>query len=216
MTARKQRHADLPQHHAQEHAECHPDHGGQGGHDEHANAACGYPQLVEPQRRVQSSLMDEWLLAEPTVERLDLDDASWVDVVRGLVPRGDDVHEAVMAAAAWEQGQVFRYERWIDSPRLMAAAPAGTHGAIDAVDGGCGGATACAFDAPALALYRNERDSVAFHRDRELRWLDDTVIAVLTFGARRPWLMKPLPAGAVTPTTRLTSSTSRPPAATCW
>ena len=46
--------------------------------------------------------------------------------------------------------------------------------------------------APALALYRNEHDSVAFHRDRELRWLDDTVIAVLTFGARRPWLMKPL------------------------
>ena len=48
------------------------------------------------------------------------------------------------------------------------------------------------FGAPALALYRNERDSVAFHRDRELRWLDDTVIAVLTFGARRPWLLKPL------------------------
>ena len=48
------------------------------------------------------------------------------------------------------------------------------------------------FTAPALALYRDERDSVAFHRDRELGWLDDTVIAVLTFGARRPWLLRPL------------------------
>jgi hypothetical protein len=33
---------------------------------------------------------------------------------------------------------------------------------------------------------------VTFHRDRELQWLDDTVIGVLTVGARRPWLMKPL------------------------
>ena len=48
------------------------------------------------------------------------------------------------------------------------------------------------FGGVALAHYRDERDSVAFHRDRELRWLDDTVIGVLTLGARRPWLMKPL------------------------
>ncbi len=44
----QQRHADLPQRHAEEHAECHPDHRGQGRHGVHANAACGYPQLVEP------------------------------------------------------------------------------------------------------------------------------------------------------------------------
>ena len=39
--------------------------------------------------------------------------------------------------------------------------------------------------------YRDGNDSVAFHRDRELRWLDDTVIAVLTLGTTRPWLMRP-------------------------
>jgi hypothetical protein len=44
----------------------------------------------------------------------------------------------------------------------------------------------------ALALYRDGRDSVAWHRDRELRWLDDTVIGVLTLGAARPWLVKPI------------------------
>ena len=48
------------------------------------------------------------------------------------------------------------------------------------------------FGGVALAHYRDEHDSVAFHRDRELRWLDDTVIGVLTMGAQRPWLMKPL------------------------
>ena len=48
------------------------------------------------------------------------------------------------------------------------------------------------FDGVALVQYRNERDSVGWHRDRELRWLDDTVIGVLTLGAHRPWLLKPL------------------------
>jgi alkylated DNA repair dioxygenase AlkB len=136
--------------------------------------------------------MDSWLLPQPTVERLDLDDASWVDVVRGLVPRGDEVHDSLVAAVEWHQGQVFRYERWIESPRLMAGYAAGSQPAIDEVDTWLRQRYGVPFGAPALALYRNERDSVAFHRDRELRWLDDTVIAVLTFGTRRPWLMKPL------------------------
>jgi hypothetical protein len=134
----------------------------------------------------------QWLAADPTVDRLELDADSWVDVVRELVPRGDEVHDGLLAGAGWEQGQVFRYERWIDSPRLMAAYPAGTQPAIDEVDTWLRRRYRVPFGSPALALYRDERDSVAFHRDRELRWLDDTVIAVLTFGAKRPWLMKPL------------------------
>ena len=48
------------------------------------------------------------------------------------------------------------------------------------------------FAGAALVQYRDERDSVGFHRDRELRWLDDTLIGVATFGARRPWLMRPI------------------------
>ena len=47
------------------------------------------------------------------------------------------------------------------------------------------------FDGFALAYYRDGRDSVAFHRDREMRWLDDTVIGVLTLGAARPWQLRP-------------------------
>ena len=44
----------------------------------------------------------------------------------------------------------------------------------------------------AVTLYRDEHDGVGFHRDRELRWLEDTVIGVLSMGAQRPWLMRPL------------------------
>ena len=109
--------------------------------------------------------MESWLVPEPTVERLDLDEASWVDVVRGLVPRGDEIHDGLLSSAEWQQGQVFRYERWIDSPRQMAGYAAGTQPAIDEVDAWLRQRYAVRFGAPALALYRNERDSVAFHRD---------------------------------------------------
>ena len=47
------------------------------------------------------------------------------------------------------------------------------------------------FDGAALALYRDGRDMVAFHRDRDMRWLDDTVIALLVLGDRRPFLIRP-------------------------
>ena len=39
--------------------------------------------------------------------------------------------------------------------------------------------------------YRDGRDSVAWHADRELRELDDTRIAIVTLGARRPFLLRP-------------------------
>ena len=47
---------------------------------------------------------------------------------------GDEVHDQLLSGVAWQQGQVFRYERWIDSPRQMAAYPTGTQPAIDDVD----------------------------------------------------------------------------------
>src|SRR4029077_12740356 len=42
-----------------------------------------------------------------------------------------------------------------------------------------------------LAWYRDGNDSVAFHRDTDLRYCENTVIAILTLGAQRPWLLQP-------------------------
>ena len=134
-----------------------------------------------------------WVAADPVVERVQLDDAAWVDVVRGLVPDGDAVHDELVSSVAWEQGRVFRYERWIDEPRLSSWQSGDRrHPALAEVEHWISRRYRVRFDGVALAHYRNERDSVAFHRDRELRWLDDTVIGVLSLGARRPWLVKPL------------------------
>jgi alkylated DNA repair dioxygenase AlkB len=47
------------------------------------------------------------------------------------------------------------------------------------------------FGALGLNYYRDGRDSVAFHSDRELRHLDDTLVAIVTLGAARPFLLRP-------------------------
>ncbi len=134
-----------------------------------------------------------WLAAEPAVQRMQLEGGTWVDVVRGVLPRADDVHDELVGSVAWEQGRVFRYEKWIDEPRLGAMQYGdGRHPALIEVQTWISQRYRVRFDGLALAHYRNERDSVAWHRDRELKWLEDTVIGVLTLGAQRPWLMRPL------------------------
>jgi len=135
-----------------------------------------------------------WLAADPVVERLELADESWVDVVRGLVPQADAVHEELLATVAWEQGKVFRYERWVPEPRMGGWQKGDDrHPALREAQQWIMRRYRISLPASVpLALYRDENDSVGFHRDRELRWLEDTVIGVLTLGAHRPWLMKPL------------------------
>ncbi len=128
-----------------------------------------------------------WLDEAATCERIDLGNGAWVDMVRGLMPLGQQVHDELAATVAWEQGRVFRYERWIDEPRLgsFQRGPA-RHPALVEAQLWIMRRYKVTFDGVALAYYRNERDSVAFHRDRELRYLEDTVIGVLSHGRPAP------------------------------
>jgi alkylated DNA repair dioxygenase AlkB len=133
-----------------------------------------------------------WLTGAPVVERLELDDRSWIDVVRGFMPSADQVRDDLLDTVAWQQGKVFRYEKYIDEPRLGGwQAGGGRHPALVEAQQWISRRYRVMFDGLALAWYRNEHDSVAWHRDRELRWLEDTVIGVLTLGQQRPFLVKP-------------------------
>jgi alkylated DNA repair dioxygenase AlkB len=142
-------------------------------------------------------------------ERVWLDETSWVDVQRDWIAGADEVYRTLVEQTSWRQGRIFRYERWYDEPRLGAwygtdRYGLNRYGSELRIDGPSPAPPVLVeahralhahyrtpFDGFALAYYRDGRDSVAFHRDREMRWLEDTVIAVLTFGARRPWLLRP-------------------------
>lgn len=134
------------------------------------------------------------VLRDLQVERIQLDERSWVDVCRAWVQHPDDVERALVESTAWNQGRIFCYDRWIDEPRLGSSWRPGrpvAHPLLVDAHRALRHHYRVPFDGFALALYRDGRDSVAFHRDREMRWLEDTIIAVLTFGAKRPWLLRP-------------------------
>ena len=134
--------------------------------------------------------------ANALFERLDLGGASWIDIARGWITGANDVYRYLESTVSWNQGRVFRYDKYMDSPRLGAPGSMRDphHPVLAEAERALGARYHAQFDGFGLAYYRNARDSVAMHRDREMRWLDDTVVAIVTFGAHRPFVVKPLQA----------------------
>ena len=131
---------------------------------------------------------------EATVERRQLDDDSWVDVTRGWLRGADQLYDVMVSSVPWRQGRVFRYERYLDEPRLGSWYSRDTpypHPALTAAHRAIQHQYRVTFGGVGLAFYRDGRDSVAPHRDTDLRYCENTVIAILTLGARRPWVLRP-------------------------
>jgi alkylated DNA repair dioxygenase AlkB len=135
-------------------------------------------------------------VVDPTVsfERLHLDDQSWVDVARGWLHGADTLLDALIETVDWQQHRRWMYERMVDDPRLsrwFTADEPLPHGALAPVRSALEAHYHVPLGGLGLNYYRDGRDSVAPHRDRELRHLDDTLIAIVTLGARRPFLIRP-------------------------
>jgi len=132
----------------------------------------------------------EWIQPGASARRW-LDETSWVDLGRGWVHEPERVQTALTELAQWRQARLWRYDHWVTEPRLAASLPAHAHPALLAAHKALRATYRVAFDGPALALYRDGRDALGAHRDRELRYTENTLIAILTFGARRPWVLAP-------------------------
>lgn len=127
-------------------------------------------------------------------ERLDLDEGAWVDVARRWMAGADELFEHLRHEVPWQASRLFRYDHFVEERRLGSGwKPGGPlpHPAL-------GGATRALqhryrvqFGGFAMVQYRDGGDGQAFHRDTDLRWLDDTVVAILSLGAKRPWLLRP-------------------------
>jgi alkylated DNA repair dioxygenase AlkB len=125
-------------------------------------------------------------------DRLQLDEHSWVDIGRGWLTGATTVYDHLVATVPFRQGRVWRYERWIDEPRLGAGGSLDNpgHPVLADAQHAISAKYKARFDGFGFAYYRDSRDSVAMHRDREMRWLDDTVVGILTLGAHRPFLVQ--------------------------
>lgn len=152
----------------------------------------------------QASLLD--LEPSPVVGRLGdtvvrhpLTEGAWVDVRPGWVSGADELFTRLQRDVPWQAERRQMYERVVAVPRLLrfydedAALPDPV--LVDmrtALSEHYGPELGEPFRTVGMCLYRDRRDSVAWHGDRIGRGsTHDTIVAIATLGAPRPLLLRP-------------------------
>jgi alkylated DNA repair dioxygenase AlkB len=138
-----------------------------------------------------------------TVRRITLDRGAWVDVRPGWLSGADALFEHLLHAVPWHAERRRMYERVVDVPRLLAFYPADADlphpsltAARAALDAHYGHELGEPFVTAGLCLYRDGRDSVAWHGDTIGRGsTEDTMVAILSVGSPRPLLLRPRAGG---------------------
>ncbi len=131
---------------------------------------------------------------EVPVERLDLGGGSWVDIARGWMTNADELHGHLLAEVPWQTSELFRYDHKVEERRVGSWWSRGAplpHPALAEATRVLQHRYRVEFDGFAMLQYRDGSDGQAFHRDTDMRWLDDTIIAVLSLGATRSWCLRP-------------------------
>ena len=133
--------------------------------------------------------------------RMRLDAESWVEHAPGWLPGHEELFDALRRGIEWRVERRKMYDAVIEVPRLTATIPddgpsppalARAHRALER-------RYRRQFESVRLAWYRDGRDSVAMHGDRIGRRIADTVVAILSLGAPRRFLLKPAAGGRSLP-----------------
>lgn len=130
-----------------------------------------------------------------TARRTDLGRGAWLDEVPGWLSGADALFDELAAVAPWAEEERPMYDRIVDVPRLVTgrwdAAPAPVPEAAALLS------RRYRLDLSAVSanLYRDGRDSVAWHGDRIGRIRATTVVAILTLGEPRRFLLRPAGGG---------------------
>ncbi|HMK11331.1 MAG TPA: alpha-ketoglutarate-dependent dioxygenase AlkB [Acidimicrobiales bacterium] len=125
------------------------------------------------------------------VERIPLAPTSWVDFVPRFVRDADAVFTELHESLAWTQTEVLRYDKYVPENRLGVGVRNEAYPVLRQTDLHLRSRFHVPFTGVAAILYRDGHDFQGLHSDREMRWLDDTVIAIVVLGARRPFVLRP-------------------------
>ena len=153
----------------------------------------------------QASLLD-FAAAEPgpgelgrTVQRQHLTNGAWVDVRPGWIGDADALFDRLHETVPWHAEQRLMYERVVDVPRLLSFY--GENAVLPdpmldeakaALDAHYGAELGEPFRTAGLCLYRDGRDSVAWHGDRIGRGRSaNTMVAIISVGSPRALLLRP-------------------------
>ncbi|WP_328785035.1 alpha-ketoglutarate-dependent dioxygenase AlkB [Streptomyces canus] len=140
------------------------------------------------------------------IRRTVLGFGAWIDVLPGWLGGSDALFEQLAAEVPWRAERRTMYDHVVDVPRLLAfygvddklPHPVLT-GAREALTAHYAEELGEPFTTAGLCYYRDGRDSVAWHGDRTGRGArEDTMVAILSVGAPRDLVLRPVRGGAGT------------------
>ncbi|CCH78104.1 putative alkylated DNA repair protein [Nostocoides japonicum T1-X7] len=131
---------------------------------------------------------------------------AWVDVCPGWLASADETYRALLRDVPWQAEQRQMWDTVVDVPRLLCfygeddplphdslvEAKAALDTRYAATLGRYAGSGPEQFATAGLCLYRDGRDSVAWHGDRIGRSRTiDTLVAIVSLGSRRDLMLRP-------------------------
>jgi alkylated DNA repair dioxygenase AlkB len=132
-------------------------------------------------------------------ERVQLPPGAWVDVQRGWLAGSAALFTRLAERVPWRAERRQMYDRTVDVPRLLCFYGENTElpdpslqACRDVLSEHYQAELGEPFRTAGLCLYRDGRDSVAWHGDTIGRGsTEDTMVAILSLGAARPLLLRP-------------------------
>lgn len=140
----------------------------------------------------------------PSLTRIDLGGGAWLDHHPRWLRGHAEVFDTLLEAVDWQAHKRPMYDRIVDVPRLVGSLPdcsdqpqlAPDLRVVRELSFALAARYQWPFDRISLALYRDGRDSVAWHGDRVLRDRDgDTFVATVSVGEPRKFMVRPTGGG---------------------
>ena len=162
-------------------------------------------------RELQGSLLDLFGEEGPgplgaMVQRTTLGHGAWIDLRPAWIAGADALFERLAETVPWRAERRHMYDRVVDVPRLLSFYAEGEplpdpllDDAKRALDEHYAEELGEPFRTAGLCLYRDGRDSVAWHGDTIGRGsTQDTMVAIVSLGAPRSLLLRPRGGGGPT------------------
>jgi alkylated DNA repair dioxygenase AlkB len=131
-------------------------------------------------------------------QRAELSGGAWVDFLPGWVTGADALFGRLLHAVPWRAERREMYDRVVAVPRLLSFYRAGAalpdpalEQARDTLSAHYGPVLGEPLCTAGLCLYRDGRDSVAWHGDNSGRRARETVVAIVSLGTPRALLLRP-------------------------
>ena len=132
-----------------------------------------------------------------TLRRRQLADSAWIDHAPGWLSGHEGVMEELVRTTRWQQPRREMYDRTVDVPRLVASLPddGPGHPVLEDIRRALEARYHTPFPHVSLGYYRDGRDSVAWHGDYVAREMREALVATVSVGEPRRFLLRPMGGG---------------------